>query len=114
MTEQPHTAGRSWRGLFGRGPFGLLSACVVVAAVATFALDRYRVAERKRAFAAQLSAVNRFSIPAPDIARWRPTLLAPGTAAPSFRLVDVRTGGRVRLDESRGRRPVVLLLSSFG
>jgi hypothetical protein len=37
-----------------------------------------------------------------------------GTLAPTFTLLEARTGKRVSLDDYRGKRPVVLLLSSFG
>ncbi len=115
MTKHPRRAGRPWRVLLdrGRGPLGLLSACAMVAAAATFALDRYRAAEWEREIVAGRPAADRTLMPVPDIARWRPTLLAPGTGAPPFSLVEVRTGGRVSLDDCRGR-PVVLLLGSFG
>jgi hypothetical protein len=54
------------------------------------------------------------ALPMPSPAEWRGTPLTPGTEAPAFDLMDARTGRRVRLEDYRGERPVVLLLSSFG
>jgi hypothetical protein len=93
---------------------GLLAVCLAVAAGAAFALDRYLVAKRRQEIAAEIPAPNRSSLSAPSILDWTPTLLTPGQAAPRFTLVDMRTGGRISLDDYRGRRPVVLLLGSFG
>ena len=93
---------------------GLLSGCVIVAAAAALAVDRYRLAEQRQQIAAHIPAPDRSSLPDPDTERWQPTLLRTGTPAPRFNLEDVRTGNRVSLDQHRGRRPVVLLLGSFG
>src|SRR5687768_4770421 len=86
----------------------------MVAAAAAFAVDRYRLAEQRQQIAAQIPAPDRSALARPDTERWRPTLFDAGTAAPPFNLVDVRTGEQVSLDQHRGRRPVVLLLGSFG
>ena len=91
-----------------------LSCCVMVAGAAALAVDQYRLAEQRQQIAAQIPVVDRSSLPLPDTDRWQPTLFSAGTAAPSFNLRDVRTGARVSLNELRGRRPVVLLLGSFG
>jgi hypothetical protein len=116
MTTQPSHAGRPWRDLFHRasGLVGLLLACGVVAAAAAFTLDRYRVAKRRQAFAASLPVLDASALPPLRPQFWLPRRMAPGTPAPPFRLADVRTGQRVSLDESRSRRPVILLLGSFG
>jgi hypothetical protein len=116
MTKQPHPARRARRTLLGghRGLIVLLLAGGVIAAAGAVALDRHLVAKRRREVAASIPAPDRSALAAPRVQDWLPTPLAPGTLAPPFCLVDVRTGERVNLAETCGPRPVVLLLSSFG
>jgi hypothetical protein len=104
------------RGKVGRSvrQVALLSGCVALATLGAFALDRCVVEHRRHTRLSEYQPPDRLSIPAPDLSRWRPTPLAPGSAPPRFRLTDARTGTRVSLDDYRGRMPVVLLLSSFG
>src|SRR5262245_54422294 len=92
----------------------LLAGCAVVAAAAATALDQYRLVMQQREIAAQIPPANRSLLAAPDTERWRPKLFEAGTTAPTFDLVDVRTGEQASLEGHRGRRPVVLLLGSFG
>jgi hypothetical protein len=86
----------------------------MVAIAAAVAVDRYLLNAERQRIAAQIPEADRISLSPPDPERWRPTLFAAGTEAPSFDLMDVRTEERVRLDQLRGRRPVVLLFGSFG
>ncbi len=115
MREHPCRAGRPRRvpPKRGLGLIALLSASLVVAAAAAFALDGHWEAARRKEIRAALRAPDRRSLQAPDPEDWRSTLLPAGTKAPPLALTDARTGRHVSLEEHRGR-PVVLLLSSFG
>jgi len=112
MTERPRPAPGLRAALLGCGR--AVAACLAVALAAAVALDRGLAARHAREVTAGLPAPDRSSLQAPSPEGWRATPLPPGTPAPPFRLPDVRTGRRVSLEECRGGRPAVLLLSSFG
>jgi peroxiredoxin len=94
-----------------RGTLGLLAVCAVAAAAGAAALDQFSLSRKQRQSIAW--PADPTLLTPPDPARCGATPLTPGDPAASFSLQDVRTGGRVSLDQFRGR-PVVLLLSSFG
>jgi hypothetical protein len=95
----------------GRRALLTLTAALGAAVAATLALDQWRAAEKRREFTAPPPDPRLLT--SPDLASWRVAPLPPGSLAPDFDLVDVRTGEQVSLSEFRGR-PVVLLLSSYG
>jgi hypothetical protein len=107
-------AGTRFRALHTRKLLLLALVCGSIATAAAFSLDRYLVATRRAEIAAQLPVPDRASLPAPAVERWRPRLFVAGEPAPPLDLVDVDTGARVSLAAHRGRRPVVLVMGSFG
>jgi hypothetical protein len=116
LSSEPPVAARRRRGpsLRPRSLWGVLLACAAVAAVLAVALDQYLVHKRKQRARAEILPPDRNAIPAPTLGLWVPAPLPAGSPAPPFRLRDVRTGQAVSLGDYRGRKPVVLLLSSFG
>jgi hypothetical protein len=114
MKKQPCPSGRPWSVFHGYNRrLVVLSVGVIAAAVGMVAVDRYGVAPREPAGGAEHPVGPRVSVPLPEPSPWG-SRLTPGTEAPHFNLVDVRTGERVSLDQHRDGMPVVLLLSSFG
>jgi hypothetical protein len=92
----------------------LALVCGSVATAAALGLDQYLHATRRARIAAQLPTPDPASLSAPVVERWRPRLWAAGAPAPPLDLADVDSGARVSLAAQRGRRPVVLVMGSFG